>query len=470
MPRSYERFLSNGPAETVDVPRGYDKYLMKAPQMPNLAFDVPPGEDIDVSTPAGKMGKGIAQLRQRKPGMAEQLFMFGLRSAPYVAAAEVGGGMGVGLLRSAPVLGRLLGSGAAQTGVAYAEGATPTEAIKSGGAGVLMEGALARFGAKSALKRGVPPGVVGGTMERTTPGMASEMFGRVTPQQEGAQLLKTSEATKQAMGTISKGRKIAETMMAFKDKMRASLGMEPGVDTASIVQTMREQIHPEATLPERQALNEWIEERAASLPPRMTHEGLDSFIREWRETIKSTYGRGKSEITVPQRVRRTTVDSAKALRDRLMPEAAPHFAQAEQYLDATKSLQKMLVDAKGKMRPGAVNIWRQAMENDIIMQRLREFDRVTEGKYNVTESGLQLARKKAWTSANAVQAVSIMRLSSTPNPVVSMKVPGIFGKSMLLGSRPTGAITTEQMQRAYENQKPQAEDFQASTFPGMTNP
>lgn len=376
--------------------------------------------------------------------------MFALRSAPYVAASEIGGGVGMGLLKYAPVLGRLLGSGIAQGGVALAEGASPLEAAKSAGAGMLIEGGMARLGARSALKRGVPPGVVGGTMERTTPGMASEMFGNVTPAQEATQALKTSNATKQAIGTISEGRRTAETIMAFKDQMRASLGMEPEVDTSAVVRAMRDQIHPEATLPERQALNEWIDERAASLPPRMTHEGLDSFIREWRETIKSTYGRGKSEISVPQRVKRTTVDAAKELRDRLMPEAAPHFAQAEQYIDATKTLQKMLVDAKGKVRPGAVNLWREAMQNDIVLQRLREFDRVTEGKYNVTESGLQLARKKAWTQPNAVQAVSILRLSSTPNPVVSLKAPSIFGKAMLLGSRPSGAITTEMMQQAYE--------------------
>lgn len=456
MPRAYDRFLPNGPqqGETIPVPRGYDKYLMNVPQMPNLTFDVPPGEDIDVSTPAGKIGKALAVARQRKPPMLEKMAMFAIRSAPYMVASEVGGGVGMGLLKSTPVLGRLLGSSIAQGGVALAEGATPMEAAKSAGAGLLVEGGMARLGAKSALKRGVPPGVVGGTMERTTPGMAAEMFGKVTPEQEAAQAIRTSNATKEALGTISEGRKAAETMMAFRDKLRVSLGMEPGVDTASIVQTMREQIHPEATLPERQALNEWIEERAASLPPRMTHERLDSFIREWRETIKSTYGRGKSEITVPQRVRRTTVDSAKALRDKLMPEAAPHFAQAEEYLGATKKLQKMLIDKEGDVRPGAVGMWRQAMENDIIMQRLREFDRVTEGKYNVTESGLRLARKKAWTSQNAVQAVSILRLSSTPNPVVSMKTPSIFGKAMLLGSRPTGAITTEQMQKAYEDEQP----------------
>lgn len=476
MPRAYERFLSNGPqqGETVPVPRGYDKYLMNTPQMPNLAFDVPRGEDIDVSTMAGKAGKDIAAARQRQPGMAERLLMFGLKSAPYMAAAEFGGLAGAGLVRGAPVLGRLLGSGAAQAGVAMFEGATPMEAAKSAGTGMLVEGGMARLGAKSALKRGVPPGVVGGTMERTTPGMASEMFGRVTPEQEAAQAIKTSEATKQAMATISPGRQAAETMMAFRDKLRSSLGMQPGVDTSDVVDAMRGQIHPEATLPERQALNEWLEERAASLPPRMTHEGLDSFIREWRETIKSTYGRGKSEISVPQQVKRTTVDSAKALRDRLMPEAAPHFAEAEQYLDATKTLQKMLVDAKGKVRPGAVGLWRQAMENDIILQRLRKFDEVTGGKYNVTESGLQLARKKAWTSQNAVEAISYLRLSASPHPVVNMKAPGIFGKATLLGSRPTGAITTETMQQMYQQSQPQTplqvEDFQASTFPGMTNP
>ena len=228
--------------------------------------------------------------------------------------------------------------------------------------------------------------------------------------------------------------------------------------------------------------NSWLEERANDLPDRMTHEQLDDFIREWSATIKSTYGKAKSDITVPQGVRRTTADSARALRNKLMPEAAGDFAAAERHIDSTKTLRKMLVDAKGKVRPEAPSVWRKALENDIIMQRLRAFDSATGN--NVTERGLSLARKKLWTSGDAHEAMGVLRLTSTPSPVVSVRAPGFIGKGMLAGSRPAGAITSRMMMERYrqskaskvsphsEQQPDMPEETSAAPeelFPGMTN-
>lgn len=434
-----------------------------------LRFDVGPSDaGIDVSTPQGRMGQGLAQMKQRVPSDPERFVMWALRAAgkygPYLLAGEGGAALGAKALPELPVLGRLLGSAFGQGGVAGVQAGSPKAGLEAGGAALATEGLLTRFGARSALKRGLPRSAVGGTLEQGTPGRIGEMFGKVTPAAEADVARGAAQATSEALATKSTGRLEAEAAMAFRDTMRQSLGMGPAVNTAPLKQALLDQIHEGATLPERQALNQWLTDRADAMPSQMTHEQLDLFIREWTATIKSTYGKAGSDIAVPQAARRTVADTGRALRDRMMPEAAPSFASAERYLDSTKTLRKMLVDSKGNVKPTAPGVWRQALENDVIMQRLRAFDSATGN--NVTERGLSLARKKLWTSKDGQEAIGILRLSSSPSPVVSVRTPSAMSKLAIAGSRPAGSIASRVVaDRHRESQEPAPE----SMFPGMTS-
>src|SRR5207245_2163301 len=144
-------------------------------------------------------------------------------------------------------------------------------------------------------------------------------------------------------------------------------------------------------------------------PDKITHQQLDSFIRETRKPVEQTYG--KVEQKVPAAIQKSIAAKVSDYRDSILPGVGSAQAAASEYRAGTKMLRKMMLDANGNVKPGAVGIWRQAMDNDIIRRRLIEFDRVTGDRYDVLSKGMELARRNAWTSATATQAVSVVRVT-----------------------------------------------------------
>lgn len=389
----------------------------------------------------------------RRGGSSEMEMLTGAAQAIVPAAgAAIGGSLGrMALGKIAPKTLPYLGPAASAVGEftgAFAGGLpfqTPTEAATgaalSGITGLGVEGGLQMSGRAFGRAGKVTPRTMRETTAQGGFNRLRTMMGGVGEEEivnEAEQLRRM--ATK-ARVEKSPGRVAAESKMrAFDESAAAKVPIEDvearynagvydpeimrggklqtpqtihereiaAVDMAPIKQRILSLVDKDATSTGRIAVNNQLKGIAERLPERGTMADLDHFIREHTEPIKGQVQ--NLEASLPTGVQQKIVAGARRYRNTLLPEAKTDFAQAQNYMKATKNIRSMLVDKNGDLRKGAENIWRGIPRNKVVLRSLQEYDRVHGTKF--AEKALDLARRANWTPGDAQDALGMIDASA----------------------------------------------------------
>lgn len=179
------------------------------------------------------------------------------------------------------------------------------------------------------------------------------------------------------------------------------------IDTTPILQRIMDRYRANPVNPGEEAANKGLDALAERLPPSMTMEQLEDYLRRIRVPVQDVMG--KEGGTLAQNDVMDIQAFIRSFRDKILGDkGASAFARSSREIEAIRRFRSLLVTPQGHLKRSAENTLRRLPGNRVIMDVIARYDAVAGTDF--AKKAHALALKRMWTPTDLQDAGALTEM------------------------------------------------------------